>query len=122
MIALRAAHPVLGKEEFYKEGDLHWFNPEGNRPDWDDPNAKKIACFIVEMELEGLYLMFNADTVAADFILPPLPHEYGWRRSVDTYLPLPNDLAAVGKEAWLKNPNRYPVEARSSVILLGRKR
>jgi glycogen operon protein len=122
MIALRAAHPVLSKEEFYGNDEIHWFGPDGKTPDWADPKSKKLACFIVEKGREGLCLMFNADTLTADFTLPPLPGGYGWYLSADTSLPSPRDLAKAGEETFLENSRSYRVEGRSSVILLGRKR
>jgi len=122
LIALRAAHPVLSLEKFYLEGDLHWFNPEGNKPHWEDPATKRLACFIVEKGLEGLFLMFNADNGPADFALPFLPHGFGWRLAADTSLPPPDDLTEAGKEPHLKDSQNYRVEGRSSVILLARKR
>jgi glycogen operon protein len=118
VIAFRKAHPVLSEEKFYTDAGIHWFGPQGESPNWADPNNKKIACFIVEKGLEGLYLMFNAGMEAADFVLPS---GQGWKLSVDTFLPPPKDLAEAGKETPLKNSRSYRVEARSSVILLARK-
>jgi glycogen operon protein len=122
LIALRAAHPVLSREEFYRDGQIHWFGPDGKGPDWADPNSKKLACFIAEKGRDGLYLMFNASTEADDFALPPLPKTCGWLLSANTFLSSPKDLAQAGKEPPLKNSRIYRVEGRSSVILLARKR
>jgi glycogen operon protein len=119
VIALRKAHPVLSEEKFYTDAGIRWLGPQGESPNWADPNNKKIACFIVEKGLEGLYLMFNAGTEATDFALPA---GHDWKLSVDTFLPSPKDLAEEGKETSLKNLKSYRVEARSSVILLARKR
>jgi glycogen operon protein len=122
MIAFRGAHPILSREEFYKNNDIHWFGLHGKLPNWTDPKCKRIACFIPEKNPEGLYLMFNADTEAADFGLPPLPPGYGWRLGADTFLPSPKDLAEAGEETPLENSKTYRVESRSGVILLARKK
>ncbi len=121
VIAFRKAHPVLSEEKFYTDAGIHWFGQRGGSPNWADPNAKKLACFIPEKGKEGICLMFNAGTEGADFALSPLPGGYGWWLSVDTVLPPPNDLVKAGKETQLKNSKSYRVEGRSSVILLARK-
>ena len=117
MIAFRSAHPVLSKEEFYKNDEIHWFGPQGAPPHWADPNCKQLACLIPENKQDSLYLMFNAGIEAADFGLPSLQAGYGWSLSVDTFLPSPSDMAEADKEILLKNSKTYRVEARSSVIL-----
>ena len=121
MIAFRRAHPVLSKEEFYKNEGINWFGPEGGLPHWADLKCKQLACVIHENEKESIYLMFNAGTEAADFGLPSPSEGYGWSLSVDTFLPSPRDMAEAGKEILLKNSKIYHVEARSSVILLAGK-
>ena len=40
MIAFRCAHPVLSKEEFYTDAEIHWFGPHGGLPNWADPKGK----------------------------------------------------------------------------------
>jgi glycogen operon protein len=117
MVAFRVAHPVLSKEEFYKNEGIHWFGPQGGPPHWTDFKCKQFASLIHENEKESLYLMFNAGTKAADFVLPSPSAGYGWSLSIDTFLPSPGDMAEAGKEIPLKNSKTYRVEARSSVIL-----
>ena len=70
MIAFRRAHPILSKEQFYSDAEIHWFGPHGGSPNWSDPNSKQFACLIHEDERNSLYLMFNAWTEAVDFGLP----------------------------------------------------
>ena len=67
MIAFRRAHPVLSKEQFYTDAEIHWFGPQGGLPDWADPKEKQFACLIHEDEQRALCLMFNAGTDAVDF-------------------------------------------------------
>jgi glycogen operon protein len=121
MIAFRRAHPILSKEEFYTDAEIHWFNAQGKLPDWTDPKAKQFACLIQENEQQALFLIFNADTGSTDFHLPPMPEGFRWYRAVDTSQPAPQDFVAAGEETLLDNPTTYRLEARTSAILLTRK-
>ena len=121
MIAFRRAHPILSKEQFYTDDEIHWFGPHGGLPNWSDAKCKRLACLIHENEQEGLYLMFNADTEKTDFGLPPLPAGFCWRLAVDTSRSSPQELSAAGQEALLENSMAYHLEGRSSAILLARK-
>jgi len=121
MIAFRRAHPILSKEQFYTDAEIHWFGPQGGLPNWADSKCKKLACLIHENGQDRLYLMFNAGTEETDFGLPPLPLGYRWRLAVDTSRSAPQDLSAAGEETLLDNSTTYHVEARSSAILLARK-
>ena len=70
MIALRRAHPILSKEQFYTEAEIQWYGSNGELPNWLDPKAKQLACMVHEAEFSALYLMFNASTEAADYSGP----------------------------------------------------
>ncbi len=117
MIAFRCAHPVLSKEQFYTDAEIHWFGPQGGLPNWADPKEKQFACLIYEDAQRALCLMFNAGTDAADF---RLPHILGaeWRLAVDTSREAPNDLFAAGEEPRWEDPQTYHLGSRSSAILL----
>ena len=39
MIAFRRAHPILSKEQFYTDAEIHWFGPQGDCP--TGPTRKK---------------------------------------------------------------------------------
>ena len=43
MIAFRRAHPVLSKEQFYTDAEIHWFDPQGGLPNWDNPQGKTVC-------------------------------------------------------------------------------
>ena len=45
MIAFRQAHPALSKEQFYTDSEINWFNPQGGRPNWNDPQRKSLCLF-----------------------------------------------------------------------------
>jgi isoamylase len=121
MIAFRLAHPILSKEQFYTDDEIHWFGPQGGLPDWADPKEKQFACLIHEDEQSALYLMFNAGEDAIDFGLPPLPPGAWWHLAVDTALEEPKDMFAAGEEPLWENPQKYQLSPRSSAILLARK-
>jgi glycogen operon protein len=121
MIAFRRAHPILSKEQFYTDAEIHWFGPQGGLPNWADPKEKHFACLIHEDEQRALFLMFNAGADAVDFHLPPITHEAQWHLAVDTFGETPHDLLGAGKEPLLKYPRTYLLQPRSSAILLARK-
>jgi len=121
MIAFRLAHPVLSREQFYTDPEIHWFDGPGGLPQWTAPDAKCFACLIPEADQRALYLMFNASAEAVDFHLPAPPPAAQWRLSVDTFGETPLDLFAAGGEALLKYPQTYLLKPRSSAILLARK-
>jgi glycogen operon protein len=118
MIAFRRAHPVLRREQFYTGEDIKWFAPNGATPDWADRRGKSFACLILGQTEPDLFLMFNADTKAIDFSIPPLPAGKIWRLAVDTSRTAPDDLFDPGKEPSMRGQIGHRLEARSSAILL----
>jgi glycogen operon protein len=120
MIAFRRAHPILSKEQFYTDDEIHWFGPHGGLSNWSDPNSKQFACLIHEDQRNSLYLMFNAWAEAADFTLPPVLPGTRWYLAVDTSRETHQDLFAAGKEPLWENPRNYHLSPRSSAILLAR--
>ena len=92
MIAFRRAHPILSKEQFYTDAEIHWFGPHGGSPNWTDPKAKQFACLIDEDEQRALCLMFNAGADAVDFGLPAVPPGTRWHLAADTSREPPGDL------------------------------
>ncbi len=120
VIALRRAHPILSKEQFYTDAEIHWFGPQGGLPKWTDPKEKQFACLIHEDKQRALYLMFNAGAAAVDFALPSVPAGGRWHLAVDTAREAPLDLFAAGGEPLLDDPPTYHLGPRTSVILLAR--
>jgi glycogen operon protein len=118
MIAFRYAHPILSKEQFYTDAEIHWFGPQGGAPNWTDPKEKQFACLIHEDEQHALYLMFNAGDDAVDFGLPPAVPGARWHLAVDTSREAPEDLFAVGEEPLWENLQTYHLSPCSSAILL----
>jgi glycogen operon protein len=120
MIAFRRAHPILSKERFYADAEIHWFNPRGDLPRWTDPKEKQFACLIDEDQKNALFLMFNAGTEAVDFKLPPIPPGARWHLAVDTSREAPGDLSAASGDPLGEEVHTYFLGPRSGVILLAR--
>src|SRR5450759_2504712 len=120
MIAFRRAHPILSKEQFYTDAEIHWFGPQGGVPNWADPKEKQFACLIHEDEQHALCLMFNAGADAVDFGLPTVLPGARWHLAVDTSREAPLDLFAAGEEPLWEDPQTYHLSPRSSAILLAR--
>ncbi|MBN1684424.1 MAG: glycogen debranching protein GlgX [Gammaproteobacteria bacterium] len=118
MIAFRANHPILSKEAFYTDAEIRWFSPRGELPNWAHPKEKQFAFLVRENEQNALYIMFNADIGTVDFYLPPLSQGMLWHLAVDTSRETPQDLFAKGEEPLLEDSLTYPLNPRSSVILL----
>ena len=121
MIAFRRAHPILSKEQFYTDAEIHWYGPQGGLPNWADPKAKPFACVIQESEQGSLLIMFNAGTNRAVFAFAPLPQGFQWHLAVDTSRPAPQDLFTAGEEMAVDSSKAYNLEARSSAIFTTRK-
>jgi len=120
MIAFRRAHPILSKEQFYTDAEIHWFGPQGGLPNWGNPKEKQFASLIHEDEERALCLMFNAGVDAVDIGLPPVLPGARWHLAVDTSREAPQDLFAAGEEPLLEDQQTYHLSPRSSAILLAR--
>jgi glycogen operon protein len=120
VLALRRAHPMLGREAFYTDEDIQWFDPRGHRPDWSDSRSRSLACLIRAEDEPALYLMFNADPEPNSFVLPVPPRPGPWLVAVDTAQPSPRDCHATGEESVLASQTSYAVGSRSSAMLIAR--
>jgi glycogen operon protein len=118
MIAFRRAHPVLRRESFYTDEDIKWLAPNGAAPEWPDPGQKSFACLIQGQTEPDLFILFNADTRSVDFSIPALPGGMTWRLAVDTSRTPPDDFHDSGNEPSIQGQFSFPLEARSSAILL----
>jgi glycogen operon protein len=118
LIAARRAHPPLSHAGFYSDADLEWLGPHGTPPQWDDPEARAVGCYLPEKEELAVVLLFNAGTEAVDFQLPALPDQRVWRRKADTSRPSPDDIYPLNETRPLDQQGHYTVDARSSVVLI----
>jgi len=120
VLALRKAHPVLRREAFYADEEIAWFHPSGRSPDWHDPREKFVACAIRSPDGADLFLMFNADSEAIDFTLPPLRSRRSWHLVVDTVGASPPCISGSSEERRIADGASYAVQAHSSAILVAR--
>jgi isoamylase len=120
MIVFRRAHPILCKEQFYTDAEIHWFGTQGGLPKWADPKEKQFACLIHEDGQRALCLMFNAGADTVDFGLPSVLPGARWHLAVDTSRESPQDLFVAGEEPLWEDPQTYRLPPRSSAILLAR--
>jgi glycogen operon protein len=117
VLAFRRAHAVLRREAFYTDRDVQWFDPTGRTPDWVDPNQRRLACLVRGVDGPDLYLMFNADTQPASFILPALSDSRRWRLAIDTTQPS-LDVDPSERDGHGVTGPQYALGARASAVLV----
>ncbi len=122
MLAFRRDHPVLTREQFYTDADIHWFGAQGELPNWGEPKEKFLACLIPENDQGSLYLAFNAGTKDVHFPLPATAPGLHWYLAADTAQTAPLDYFKAGEEPLWAHSKTYPLRAHSSVILLAQRR
>jgi isoamylase len=118
MIALRRAHPILAREQFYTDAEISWSSSAGGLPDWSDPHARQLACLIHDGVDDTLYLMFNAGTDAAAFHIPAPPDGGRWRVAVSTWQETPQGVLGARSGPFLDSAQPYCVGSRSSALLV----
>ncbi|MFN8460066.1 MAG: glycogen debranching protein GlgX, partial [Anaerolineae bacterium] len=136
VIALRQAHPVFRRTTFFTGRDLdsdqfhdiHWYSPDGRDANWWEPANKWLMCMLDGSKDEtgaaaddvDVLMMFNAETSARLFYIPPAPHQGRWHVALDTGLPSPHDIYPPGQEMELQPMIAYPVQARSLVVMISK--
>jgi glycogen operon protein len=134
LLEMRWRHPVFRRRGWFQGrpifgegiGDIGWFKPDGtsmNDGDWQAGFAKALGVFLNGENLAGIgpkgepktddsfYLLFNADSNALDFRLPPAePWGRRWLRVLDTNRP------DAGEESFEAGAV-VPLEGRSVVVL-----
>ena len=120
LIALRKAHPALGRERYYTKSDIRWFAADKGEPAWDDPGARQFGCLIVGDGREALCLLFNAGSEAIEFALPETGPGERWHVAVDTGLDSPDDIRDAGDEPPCASQTTYPLQSRTSVVLVAK--
>jgi glycogen operon protein len=133
MIAFRRRHPGFMRPEFYTghDGnynaipDISWFDEKGENPNWEKLGlciAMRIdgskAEILADRDDNDFFIMFNASIEPVTFKLAEAAKGRVWARAIDTSLMPPEDILAGGSEKMLPQQNRYPVRARSLVVLL----
>jgi isoamylase len=115
VIALRRAHPILAREQFYTSDDITWLGPWQRPPQWSDPRAKALACLIHDGTAEALFLMFNAGSEAVTFHTPVAPDKGRWRLAVDTSR---SDPVIAAAESFVDSMQPYALEPHASAVLV----
>ena len=133
-IAFTKRHTILQRRKFFtgtdRDGnavpDIQWFGEELLPPRWDDPEAR-LLCYLLDGNEEPseagdyfLFLILNGDYRGREVKVPRLPGGKRWRRAVDTSLPAGDDFAPDGDGPLLDPSDRYLVNPRTTVVLLGR--
>jgi len=133
-IAFTRKYPILQRRKFFtgtdRDGnaipDIQWFGDDLMPPRWDDPEGRLLS-FLLDGNEEpseaGDYLLFlilNGDWRERVVKVPQLEGGKRWRRAVDTSLPSGDDFAPDGDGPMLEPADRYIVNPRSTVVLLGR--
>jgi glycogen operon protein len=119
MIAFRARHPVLAREQFYRPQDLSWFNPFGWMPEWSVDAA--VGCQ-VHYQAGGdreLCLLFNPAHHGVSFVLPRPPEGCVWVKAVDTAATAPFDVCPPGDEIPLFDQDTLLLGERALAVLVG---
>ena len=130
-IAFVRRFPVLQRRKFAlgkdldADGvpDLTWFDANLGTPRWNDGEARTLCVQLdtgsgPALEAERLFFIFNADVSNQIVELPALDARLAWHRAIDTSLAAGEDFSAAGAEVRLDPPDRYIVNARSTVVLL----
>ncbi len=133
-IALTRRYPVLQGRKFFTGRDsngngipdIQWFGRNLDDPAWNDPELRTL-CYMVDGSEEpggrGDYVLFfilNADHRMQFTRLPSLPRGKQWKRVIDTSLEAGDDFLGEGREVPIDPPERYLVNPRSTVVLLGK--
>jgi glycogen operon protein len=116
MIAFRKSHPSLGRPRFWRD-DVHWYGV-GPGVDLSYESHSLAYCLLGASRGDrDLYVMINAYHGPLEFEIQESPAG-GWRRSIDTALESPLDIAEPGAEPPVVSL-RYLVRPRSVVVLVG---
>jgi isoamylase len=135
-IAFTKKHTILQRRKFFTGTDadqdanavpgIQWFGEDLGPPRWDDPEARVLCCLLdgsEEPSEAGTYFLFlalNGDHRKREVMVPPLPSGLRWRRAIDTSLAAGKEFADDGAEPVLDPADRYRLDPRTTVMLLGK--
>ena len=136
MIALRRAHPVFRRRDFFQGraiyggevSDIHWFKPDGTemtQQDWEHEYARALGVLLIGEALQerdargrpvvddNFLLMFNAGHKALRFRLPTDREPHRWQLVMDTAV-----ASGLGGGGGQFRPGAlYTVQARATVLM-----
>jgi glycogen operon protein len=128
LIALRKRHPSLQRRRFLsgqaqngsKMSDISWHGPDGEPPDWDDPDARTLAFTLAgrDEDEEDLQVLINMSREPQLFTLSET-HGCEWHLALDTAREAPREINPPNEqERWPEE--EYLVAPHSLVVLEGR--
>lgn len=126
LIRLRRRHRSLRRPRFLtgqpgsgRDGlpDIHWQDADGRPPDWSDPQSRWLSFTLSGREAGEpvLHALLNMGPAPRRALLPQIAG-CSWRRTLDTSLPPPRDIAPPEQQEPLAGPD-YLVPARTVVVL-----
>ncbi len=127
LLEFRRHHPLLRSTSYGSlvgEGDrrVEWHGPKLGEPDWSE-ESRSLAMQLSGLSEKGsddhVFFIANAHWEAQAFQLPN--SGLRWLRFIDTSLESPADITEIGAEVRLPPSGSYTVEARSTVVLIGRR-
>ncbi len=130
MIALRLRHPALRRKTFLNNlgtgspPDILWHGVEPCAPDFSELSHSLAftldgrGCDRPGIIDRDLFVALNAFYEPLTFQIPAAPSGRRWRRTVDTALPSPEDIAELDAGPPVPIPSEYRVESRSMIILV----
>jgi len=130
LIAMRHRHPALRRRTFFHgvgpagdmEPDIIWHGVEPFEPDFS--GLSRTLAFVLNGSLTGrepdrdFYVACNAWTEPLGFGIPPAPSGRRWRRTIDTALLPPLDIAGLDEGPPVLPGTRYVVQPHSLVVLI----
>ena len=135
LIALRKAHPVFARTDFFKdnyekgsvgEQEITWYNVNAKTPDWTKMDrflAFKLSgeqSSVLKTEDNDFYIAANMDRFDLTITLPNPPAGKKWYLVADTSFPSPEDIQVDGEEDELSEQRRYVLVSGSCVILMSK--
>ena len=133
-IAFTKKYTILQRRKFFTGTDtdqdaipdIQWFGGDLGPPRWDDPETRVLCCLLEGSEESSeagpyfLFLALNGEYRQREVMVPPLPSGFRWRRAIDTSLAAGEDFMDDGAEPLPDPANRYLVNPRTTVVLLGK--
>jgi len=133
LILFRKRYSILKKKEFLSDEeasfervpDVLWFGKNLDKPSWGDPE-QKVLCYqligarsLTDEYDYHLFFILNSDLQSHVIQLPALVG-VRWYRVIDTSCAAGQDFCVDEEERFLEPLDRYPVNPRSTVVLLGK--
>jgi len=96
---------------------MEWHGVRLREPDWSEQSHSLAVRIAYESSEIELYVILNAYWEALTFELPPLEEAVVWRRCVDTFRRVPEDIC-LGADAQVVVTSSILVQPRSIVVLV----